>query len=187
CEELQNKYQNITIVFSPEFLTQRNHLNDSITPSRIIIGGENKEAVKRVEELFRHRFGNSTLIYTTGWREASLVKYGANCFFAMKISYFNFIYSICQKLELNFNDVKDMILSDGRISRSHADVPGWDKQLGFGGHCFIKDINAFIEFSKVMGLEPELLEASWSQNQKDRSNRDWESLGSSVISYKDKK
>lgn len=174
------KFPKLKFVMSPEFLTARNNRLDFICASRIIIGGEDKYALERVEEVHRYRFGNSTLMYTTGFEEAEMTKYGANCFFAAKISYFNFIYDLCQKLNIDFDNVRDMILADGRIGRSHANVPGWDGQRGYSGSCFPKDVNAFINFAKSVGVDPKLLSASWDQNLEDRPSKDWEQIPSAV-------
>lgn len=174
------KFPKLKFVMSPEFLTARNNRLDFICASRIIIGGEDDYAIGRVEEAHRYRFGNSTPVYTTGFEEAEMTKYGANCFFAAKISYFNFIYDLCQKLNIDFDNVRDMILADGRIGRSHANVPGWDGQRGYSGSCFPKDVNALIKFSESIGVDPTLLKASWEQNLRDRPNKDWEQIPSAV-------
>jgi len=183
------KYPRLDFVMNPEFLTARNNKLDFICASRIIIGFdgptlENYSANIRLKEAYEYRFGNSIPIYLCSTEAAELTKYGANCFFTVKISYFNFIYDMCQKLRLDFNEVRDMILADNRIARSHANVPGWDEQRGYSGPCFPKDINAIIQFAKEIGVNPELLEASWSQNVKDRPSKDWEKIPSAVSNEK---
>ena len=181
-----DKYPKLKFTMNPEFLTARNNRLDFICASRIIIGSEEEWVSDKMEEVYRYRFGDSTPIYRTDTRSAELTKYGANCFFAMKISYFNFIWSICQKEGLEFDSIKDMILADGRIARSHANVPGWDGNRGYSGACFPKDVNALIKYAEDLGVDPKLLKASWSQNLEDRPNKDWESIASAV-SNKDKK
>ncbi len=184
-----NKYSKLNFVMNPEFLTARNNRLDFICASRVILGGEELpefSARVRVHEVYEYRFGNSVPIFLTSWEQAELTKYGANCLFAAKISYFNFIYDICEKMHLSFDEVKDMILADGRIGRSHANVPGWDNKRGYSGACFPKDVNAFINFAKSIGVNPELLEASWSQNLRDRPSKDWENIPSAVSNKDDK-
>jgi UDPglucose 6-dehydrogenase len=175
----QAKYPNLKFVSNPEFLTARNNKLDFICASRNILGGE-WWPVEQVEKLFRHRFGNSMPIYKTSWEAAEITKYSANCFFAVKVSYFNFIYDLCQKLGLNYNEIRDMVLADGRIGRSHCDVGSGDGvsdgRRQYGGTCFPKDINALIEFSKDLGIDPKLIKASWEQNVEGRPERDWEKL-----------
>jgi len=178
------KYPKLDFVMNPEFLTARNNKLDFICASRIIIGSDGFAIGEKLEEVYQYRFRNSVPIYLCDWESAELTKYGANCFFTMKISYFNFIYEMCQKLGLDFDGVRDMILADNRIARSHANVPGWDGQRGYSGPCFPKDINALIQFAKEIGVNPELLEASWSQNVKDRPSKDWEKIPSAVSNEK---
>lgn len=178
------KYPKLEFVMNPEFLTARNNKLDFICASRVIIGMDevwmDGSAGIRLKEAYEYRFGQSVLIYCCGTREAELTKYGANCFFAAKISYFNFIYELCQSMGIDFDEVRDMILADGRIGRSHANVPGWDGQRGYSGSCFPKDINALIAFAKEQGVNPMLLRASWEQNLEDRPSRDWEDIPSAV-------
>jgi len=177
----QERYPKLIFVSSPEFLTARSNKIDFICAARHIFGGKNQTAVDKMVKLFKHRFGNSVPIYTTSWESAELVKYSANCFFAVKVSYFNFIYDLCEKLGLEYDEVKDMILADGRIGRSHADVISGagvseNGKRGYGGACFPKDINALIKFAEGLDLDPELIKASWSQNLKNRPEKDWENL-----------
>jgi len=185
----QEKYPGLTFVMNPEFLTARNNKLDFICASRIILGGdlfvdmasaEYGPGVEILEEAYRYRFGNSVPIYKCTWEAAEMTKYAANCFFATKISYFNFIYELCEKMHLDFDSIRDMTLADGRIGRSHANVPGWDKQRGYSGSCFPKDINALIAFAKEHGVDPMLLQASWDQNLMDRPSKDWEEIPSAV-------
>lgn len=178
------KYPKLNFVMNPEFLTARNNRLDFICASRVIIGADHDDhcaaAGTRLHCVYAYRFGNSVPVYITSWEQAELTKYGANCFFATKISYFNFIYELCEKMGLKFDEVRDMILADGRIGRSHANVPGWDEQRGYSGACFPKDINAFIKFAEDQGVDPMLLKASWAQNLKDRPSKDWEHIPSAV-------
>ncbi len=81
--------------------------------------------LNEIEALYRNRFVH-TPIYKTTYEGAELVKYMANCFFALKISYLNEIYDIAKKLGIEYDDLKKMWLADGRIGNSHADVPGHD-------------------------------------------------------------
>ena len=180
------KYPKLKFIMNPEFLTARNNKLDFICASRVIVGSEDIKTADRLVDVYKYRFGNSVPIYVCGWEEAELTKYGANCFFTLKVSYFNFLYSMCEKLGLDFEQVRDMVLADNRIARSHANVPGWDGQRGYSGPCFPKDINALIHFAKSIGVNPELLEASWSQNLKDRPSKDWEHIPSAVSDDKKK-
>ena len=94
--------------------------------------------------------------------EAEVTKYAHNVFGALKVTYFNGIYEYCQKLGINYENVHKGVLLSGYINRPHTDVPGPDGKFGYGGKCFPKDVNSFIEclhgteLQKLMRLVPEL-------------------------------
>ena len=89
--KLQDKYSDLTIVFNPEFLTERSANFDFINQSRFILGGEGHEhdGVGDVSDLYRERFGHSLSIIETNYETAELIKYMTNTFFATKISFLN--------------------------------------------------------------------------------------------------
>ena len=78
------------------------------------------------------------------------------------------------------------ILEDGRIGRSHWQVPGHDGKLGFGGSCFPKDLNGFMHFAKSIGVDPTVSEAVWKKNLEVRPEKDWEELKGRAVSEEDK-
>lgn len=183
---LQEKYRNLTILHSPEFLTARTAKLDFITPSRNIVGYPKKFYTKldsrpnSVLELYNERFpGVSNQLMTS--EESETVKYIANCFFSVKISYFNEIKLLCDKLDLDWEKVTEGVLSDGRIGISHYQVPGHDGKAGFGGTCFPKDINSLINIMKDNGITPSILQAAWDVNLKVRPEKDWENFSAAVL------
>ena len=103
-----------------------------------------------------------------------------NCFFATKISFMNEMYQINNKIGANWIDAINGFLSDGRIGNSHVDVPGHDGQLGFGGKCFPKDVNAMINFSNAVGVKPTILSATWNKNLEIRNDKNWEKIPGAV-------
>jgi len=173
--KIAKKYPNHFFVFNPEFLTERSAKLDFINTARIILGGSTHLALDSVEKMYRVRFTH-TPIYKTSYEGAELVKYTNNCFFALKISYLNEIYEICQKLGLDYNELKNMFLADQRIGNSHCDVPGHDGGKGFGGKCFIKDINALTKWANGMGINLDTLEAAIKVNKRIRLDKDWENI-----------
>ena len=86
------------------------------------------------------------------------------------------IYDICIKLELEYNEIRDMMLADGRIGISHMQTPSYDDKRYFSGTCFPKDINALIYEMDRLGLDNQLLKAVWDINVKGRPEKDWEKL-----------
>jgi UDPglucose 6-dehydrogenase len=177
-EKYQKLYPNLRIVFSPEFLTERAARLDFINASRIVIGGK-EEDVNVVESLFKLRFPHKRMVKTdTG--TAQLIKYMANCFFAVKISFMNEMKQICDALELDWQDASEGFITDGRIGNSHLDVPGHDNQLGFGGKCFPKDLNAMIYKMEEAGVTPTVLKAAWDKNLEVRKFFDWAEIQGAV-------
>ena len=159
---------------------------DFITPSRNIVGYPKKfytnldSRPNSVIELYNERFpGVSNQLMTS--EESETVKYIANCFFSVKISYFNEVKLLCDKLDLNWDTIMGGVLSDGRIGISHYQVPGHDGKSGFGGTCFPKDINSLINIMKDNSLDPKLLKAAWDVNLKVRPEKDWEGFSSAVL------
>ena len=72
-----------------------------------------------------------------------MVKYAHNVFGALKVTYFNCIYDLCQKMGMDYESVRRGVLASTYINDTHTSVPGPDGKLGYGGKCFPKDVNAF--------------------------------------------
>lgn len=178
------KYPTLNIVHSPEFLTAKNAKIDFITASRHIVGvpfyDGNANQYSKLVNLYTKRFQGS-LILTMDSDESEFVKYACNCYFATKVSYFNEIKLLADRLGLDWELVMDGVLSDGRIAKSHTSVPGHDGDKGFGGTCFPKDINSMIHIMESYNLDPMLLKAAWEQNKNVRTNWDWAKSKSAVM------
>lgn len=172
--QIAKEYPNLDIVFNPEFLTERSARLDFINTSRIVLGGSDS-ARSRVLSLYRERFPYTQIIATDS-TSAEFIKYMCNCFFATKISYMNEVKQISDKLGLDWDSIMLGFLSDGRIGNSHIDVPGHDGHRGFGGKCFPKDLNAFINFFKDTQIKSTVLSAVWEKNLEVRQELDWEKI-----------
>tara|TARA_R110002074_G_scaffold110272_2_gene237307 strand:+ start:9983 stop:10813 length:831 start_codon:yes stop_codon:yes gene_type:complete len=179
-EKLNKKCKNIQIVFNPEFLTEANYIDDFKNQNRIIIGGP-RPASTKVKNLFKKVFQNTPII-KTGSTTAEMVKYFANCFLATKVSFANEMKQFCDQKNIDYDKVVEYALYDNRIGSSHLGVPGPDGQLGFGGSCFPKDINALIQEMKKEDINARLLKAVWDKNLEVRPERDWEQLKGRAVS-----
>jgi UDPglucose 6-dehydrogenase len=179
--DLQSKFDNLKLVFNPEFLTERSANFDFINQSRAIFGGE-KANTNKVADLFRWRFGDSFSILETNFESAELIKYMANTFFATKISFLNDMKLLSDKSNANWNDVIDGFVRDGRIGHSHLNVPGHDGKYGFGGVCFPKDIQAIIHFADTLDIDMAVLKGAWETNLKVRPEKDWEEFKGRAVS-----
>ena len=177
-------FSNLDIIFNPEFLTEKSARMDFLTQSRIVLGGENKEVLKKVEELYLNRFKNQNVIVMNSV-SSELVKYFCNIFFAVKVSFANEMFAIAEGIGADWEKVLQGVLSDGRIADTHLNVPGPDGKKGFGGSCFPKDINALITFCNENKIDIDVVKAAWKTNLKVRPEKDWEKLIGRAISLED--
>ena len=178
-ELLCKKFNPLKIVHSPEFLTARTATIDFITPSRNVVGGKIENGIGIIKKLYEDRFPGVQCL-TMSSDESEFIKYFANSFFATKVSFFNEMYLLCSKMNLNWDNVLNGVMSDGRIGISHYQVPGHDGDFGFGGTCFPKDINAFIKTFEKHNIDPLVLKSAWERNLSVRKNKDWERSKSAV-------
>lgn len=171
---LAEKFQNLTICFNPEFLTEKNYINDFLSQVNIILGyTHTSRQIKLVYNLYNQRFPNSEIRLTTA-KEAEMIKYVANAMLSAKVSFLNEIYQICQKANISYDTIIKTLQLDPRLGTTHWQVPGPDGRYGFGGTCFPKDINALIQYAKENGQSVPLLEAVWNKNLEVRPEKDWE-------------
>lgn len=157
--ELNNKYKNLNVVFNPEFLTENNAILDFKRQNRIIIGGD-PDATKIVASLYHIVFPYVKILECSS-RVAELTKYTTNAFLATKVSFANEIFQICEKLNINYEELISLVTLDQRLGTSHWKVT---KEKGFSGKCLPKDLNALIAKSYDLGIDPILMEAVNKKN-----------------------
>jgi UDPglucose 6-dehydrogenase len=176
---LCSKFPTLSIIFNPEFLTERTAKLDMLTQARIILGGR-KDLTMRTKELYEERFMNRHIIETDS-ATAELTKYMNNTYFATKVSIMNEFKRLSDKLGTNWPDALYGFASDHRIGDSHLHVPGPDGKHGYGGTCFPKDVNALIKLGNKLDTPMHTIEAGWKTNLEVRPEKDWESkLGRAV-------
>lgn len=179
-ERLNLQYEFLNIVFNPEFLTERNAVQDYENQDRIILGGD-RPYTTDLKQIFSKVFPNSRIIKTSS-SHAEMVKYLTNTFLAVKVSYANEMYELCDKLNVDYDKVIEYATLDQRLGQSHWSVPGPDGDFGFGGHCFPKDLSAIIRLSFKLHTTNNVLCAADSTNDEVRTIRDWEQMkGRAVI------
>ncbi len=173
-EILNKKFKNINIIFNPEFLTERNAIEDFNNQNRIILGGERPYTTK-IKQVYSKVFPNAYVI-KTGSKHAEMVKYFTNCFLANKVSFSNEMFDLCKAIDLDYDKVVEYATLDKRLGKSHWSVPGPDGDLGFGGHCFPKDLSAIIKITDDLGTVNNILKSTKKTNDMIRKNRDWEKM-----------
>lgn len=150
----------VAVVSNPEFLREGSAVRDFLHPDRIVVGSDSQDAAERVAALYA-RLGAPTVL--TDAASAEMVKYAANCFLAMKLSYVNAIAELCERLDANITDVTEGMGFDRRIGQSFLQPgPGW------GGSCLPKDTSALMQVSEAAGFDFSLLRATISANARQR-------------------
>lgn len=167
AKELEQKSDRI--IFNPEFLTEKNALNDFVNAPMHIFGGdlENCKKLYNMYDTYSQCNKNIPAIAMSA-PEASFVKYAINSFLATKVMWFNQLKAITDRHDVNYANILAGIEHDPRMGSTHMNVPGPDGRLGFGGACFPKDVSAFLQFS---GMFP-LLQDVANYNNKIRSSYD---------------
>lgn len=177
---LEKAYPKSLFAFNPEFLTEANFLEDFINAERTVIGANNDLVSRSVAVIYRQRFPK-TQIFQTDPTTAELVKYFANAFLSLKVTFANFFYDYCQKIGVKYEEVKKMAAKDSRIVDKHLEVT---TQRGFGGKCFPKDLVSIMGEFKKAGVDVSLLESMWQYNKKIRKVHDWEEIPFAVSGSK---
>ncbi|MFE4811632.1 UDP-glucose dehydrogenase family protein [Peribacillus simplex] len=155
-EELCNEKVTFNMVSNPEFLRQGSAVMDTMKADRIIIGSENDEAAKKVQEMYRPL--NVPFILTS-IRSAEMIKYASNAFLATKISFINEVANLCGAVGADVKDVAKGMGKDKRIGESFLQ-PG----IGYGGSCFPKDVKALLHTAKLNGVHFSLLKETVAIN-----------------------
>lgn len=174
-----DEHKHASFIFNPEFLTEANYLHDFINTERIVVGSENDWAAQKVIMLYRScPWFYDTPIMRMHPSAAELVKYQCNIILATRVAVSNVVYDMCNSLGVNYDDVKDAVGMDRRITSSHISVTS---ERGFGGKCFPKDLGAFIGCCRRHGVDARLLSEVYEYNLRIRQVYDWlEIAGASV-------
>ena len=131
--------------------------------------------------MFRKAFPTIPIV-KTGSKTAEMTKYFINCFLASKVTFANQMFQICLDNNIDYDKVCEYALYDQRIGKSHLAVPGPDGDLGFGGHCFPKDLAAMISFGAENDGDTSYLQSVQNYNNKCRRFRDWEHMKGRAVS-----
>ena len=170
-DRLAKEYPQYKFAFNPEFLKQRDAMEDMLATKRVVIGSNDRQIGLRIEKLYKVSFPDAKYVQLD-IRTAEMVKYAANSILACQIMIANEIYNICKAIGVNYNEVKETVVLDDRIGTNIA-VPGPDGDLGFGNLCFPKDLNALIYLARENQYRPYILEECWRLNCQVRKNKDW--------------
>lgn len=149
------------VASNPEFLREGAAINDFMRPDRVVIGTLEARAQEVLRELYRPLYLIETPIIFTELETSELIKYSANAFLAVKITFINEIADLCEKVGADVHDVAKGIGLDGRIGRKFLH-PG----PGYGGSCFPKDTTALAHTAREKGSPVRIVETVVDINDK---------------------
>ncbi|MCX6797765.1 MAG: hypothetical protein NTX66_00900 [Candidatus Falkowbacteria bacterium] len=142
-EKLQNKFPDIYLLHSPEFLTEKTCQFDADFPKRNIIGTSAKSTPAQAQ-MVMDVLPRADYNLICQAAEAEIIKYASNCFLYLKVLFTNTLWDICSARNIDYQIVKEAMIHDPRIGLSHND-PVHAGGRGAGGHCFVKDFAAYRE------------------------------------------
>lgn len=151
------------VVSNPEFLREGTAVYDFMHPDRVVIGTDSERALNLMKDVYRALYLNETPFIETNLETAEMIKYAANAFLAVKITYINEIANLCEKVGANVLDVARAMGKDGRISPKFLH-PG----PGYGGSCFPKDTKALADIGKKYGSPLSVVEATIEANERQK-------------------
>jgi UDPglucose 6-dehydrogenase len=169
---------NFSVASNPEFLREGSAIHDSLYADRIVVGSDNARALEVLRELYlpvttqsfappaylpRPENFTTVPMVTTDLTTAELIKYAANSFLALKISFINEIGSLASRVGANISGVAQGIGLDGRIGPRFLNAG-----LGWGGSCFGKDTSAIIASAAEYGLSMPIVQSARDVNYRQR-------------------
>jgi UDPglucose 6-dehydrogenase len=147
------------VVSNPEFLREGAAIEDFKRPDRVVVGTEDERAQAVMRDLYRPLSLNETPIIFTGRRTSELIKYAANAFLAMKITFINEMADLCEKVGADVQSVAKGIGLDKRIGGKFLNAGP-----GYGGSCFPKDTIALVKTAQQYGAPTRLIETTVEVN-----------------------
>ena len=153
------------VVSNPEFLREGNAIEDFMRPDRVVVGIETEKAKQLMTIIYKPLYLIETPILFTDLNTAELIKYSANAFLAVKISYINQMSDLCEKVGADVHDVAKGIGLDKRIGSKFLH-PG----PGYGGSCFPKDTLALVQTAKEYDSNLSIVETVVQYNKQRKSD-----------------
>jgi len=152
------------IVSNPEFLREGDAVQAFTNPDRIVIGAESERAKSIMKEVYRPLYLNKTPYIETNYESAEMIKYAANAFLAVKISFINEIANLCEKTGADIKDVGGGLGYDKRIGAKFLQ-PG----PGYGGSCLPKDTRALVRTAMDAGSQLTVIETAIRANDEQKN------------------
>jgi len=131
------------IIFNPEFLSRASYKEDFINPPYLIIAGNRAEELLDIYKLYS--IVDTSRSYILDIETASLIKYTANAFFALKVTYMNAMFDVAKTIGADYSKMIEILSTNPKMGDDHFRVPGPDGFRGFGGPCLPKDTEALVK------------------------------------------
>lgn len=180
-------YPQLNIIHNPEFLTARTATHDFTNQKHIVLGiqdlktpehktafendfmetrdsaGSQTSKITYIKTFFETYFKDA-IISICSSDESESMKLFCNSFYATKIQYFTEVKLLCDKMNIEYNNVINLMLKNGWINPMHTIIPGPDGQLSFGGKCLPKDINALGALCNSLNIPNEVIQSVIREN-----------------------
>jgi len=154
------KKNNFDVISNPEFLREGDAIRDFRYPDRIIIGSNSNRVFKTMKNLYQPLINKGAKFFITSRRGAELIKYASNAFLATKITFINELSNLCEKSDINIEDISLGMGSDVRIG-SRFLRPG----PAYGGSCFPKDTKGLISTGDAFKVNLSIVKTVVKSNQ----------------------
>lgn len=170
-ENLCIKYK-LKFVHNPEFLSASSAFEDFHNQTHIVLGKSNN--INDIDfnilvEFYKKNYPDAKLSISSS-NESECMKIFCNSFYAVKIQFFNELYLLCEKHNINYDNVRNLMLKNGWINDMHTKVPGTDNKLSYGGFCFPKDTNALYNHMIKHNSPGDVLKATIEERNKMRDD-----------------
>jgi UDPglucose 6-dehydrogenase len=134
-------FEGYDVIYNPEFLSRATSYQDFVKPPFVLIGGDRGAELLKLYK--SQSIVDTSNVFLTDIKTASLAKYTMNSFYAVKIAYMNEIYDIAQTEGVNYRELTNILSNQPWMGTHHFQVPGPDGERGFGGPCLPKDAEMF--------------------------------------------
>jgi len=161
CSNINNIYTDLKIVSNPEFLSANTAEIDFMNQNHIILGytDQSYDSINIVKLFYTNMFPNAKISITNS-NTSCMTKLVCNSFYATKIQFFTEIYLLCKEINISYDDVKSLMLSNTWINPKHTNIPGPDNMISFGGMCLPKDISALNSLMENYNITNDVINAT---------------------------
>lgn len=165
---------NLDIIFCPEFLTEKYYKDDIYNANFVLLGFENSknDNLDIISYLFTQLYKHKKIdIISKQYEQCEIFKYTINVFLAVKVWYFNEVYEICNKFDINYSEFRnDLLPLEPRIGMSHTIVPG-DHGRGFSGSCLPKETRGMKFLQESLSIPNSVLDEILKRNMQMRNEQ----------------